>query len=637
MALTGEFKELSFADIMQTYCITNQTVCVTTEYDTGENGVFFIDRGQIVDAQLDNLCGETAFYRALALSEGKFRIDLNVITGLQTIDVDWKTLLLEGMRLLDEQKQAASIPQTVNTNSDNAVFPVVSNQSAVTTYSSILQAGSINSKTEYGFEIVGIDYTDDDTSAPEKKPAEIGQDVFDDPLDAQDLLDLDSYSNVTEIAGFELPAAEVENAPELAESVEINPEIFEIGSEPEDFISNAVTSFDADFAIESEDDFDECDEVESAAYFVEEVKTNFEEAKDGETNFEEDETDFEFESEQITAEFDFEEDLTVLNEVVDDSVPTYLSEAEETEITTNLESSSETPIIDYLETENSAPALIVSDDSDLTTNEIPADMKSALVEDTEDDKLEVAEIIPAEIIPAEIIAAETSANIETDCAEPLEIVEEIEFVEATQTVEATEDIAAEPLIANAEVEPLIANAAVEPLIADAVEELSSEPSEIDFAPSEPSEIVFAPSEPAEIVFTPSEPEPALLPGNNDAVVTTNETLLEHDLLLRELCATGIMQNGVVIDEDGSVICEVGESGATVAKLAFLIHGLETVALPGFGLGEFQGAVLEINDKSLMIARSHDLTCAFFRPHRVPKVRAFDEIHRAFERVFNLTK
>jgi hypothetical protein len=132
-------------------------------------------------------------------------------------------------------------------------------------------------------------------------------------------------------------------------------------------------------------------------------------------------------------------------------------------------------------------------------------------------------------------------------------------------------------------------------------------------------------------------QPVSAPTYNVQPEVVSGTDMEHDLLLRELVSTGVVQSGVVVDEEGSILCEIGDGGENIAKLAFLIQGLEAVVLPGFELGEFQGATLEVNSQALMITRSHNLSCAFFRPTRVPKVRAFDEVNKAFNRVFSINQ
>ncbi len=107
MALVGDLKDLALVDIIQINCVGRNTARLTVNYPTGE-GVFFFQDGEVVDARLGNLIGIDAVYKALEMEEGSFRIDAGVTSPTRTIFEQWASILMEGMRLIDEARHTGS-------------------------------------------------------------------------------------------------------------------------------------------------------------------------------------------------------------------------------------------------------------------------------------------------------------------------------------------------------------------------------------------------------------------------------------------------------------------------------------------------------------------------------------------------
>jgi predicted regulator of Ras-like GTPase activity (Roadblock/LC7/MglB family) len=107
MALVGDLKDLALVDIIQINCVGRNTARLTVNYPTGE-GVFFFQDGEVVDARLANLVGIDAVYKALSMEEGSFRIDAGVTSPTRTIFEQWASILMEGMRLLDEARHSGA-------------------------------------------------------------------------------------------------------------------------------------------------------------------------------------------------------------------------------------------------------------------------------------------------------------------------------------------------------------------------------------------------------------------------------------------------------------------------------------------------------------------------------------------------
>ncbi len=110
MALVGDLKDLALVDIIQINCIGRNTARLTVHYPTGD-GVFYFQEGDVVDARFGELSGIDAVYQALRFNEGSFRIDTGIAAPIRTIYEPWANILMEGMRIIDEEK-AGLIPTT---------------------------------------------------------------------------------------------------------------------------------------------------------------------------------------------------------------------------------------------------------------------------------------------------------------------------------------------------------------------------------------------------------------------------------------------------------------------------------------------------------------------------------------------
>ncbi|MEW6733575.1 MAG: DUF4388 domain-containing protein [Acidobacteriota bacterium] len=103
MALVGDLKDLALVDIIQINCVGRNTARLTVHYPNGD-GVFYFQDGEVVDARLGELSGIDAVYQALRYTEGSFRIDTGIAAPIRTIYDPWANILMEGMRLIDEEK-----------------------------------------------------------------------------------------------------------------------------------------------------------------------------------------------------------------------------------------------------------------------------------------------------------------------------------------------------------------------------------------------------------------------------------------------------------------------------------------------------------------------------------------------------
>jgi hypothetical protein len=104
MALVGDLKEISIATLLQLNCVEKNTAQLTVSTPKGP-AMVFMDKGEIIHAVFAGIRGEEALYRILSFSQGEFRVAEATERPDRTITASYQSLLLEGMRVLDETKK----------------------------------------------------------------------------------------------------------------------------------------------------------------------------------------------------------------------------------------------------------------------------------------------------------------------------------------------------------------------------------------------------------------------------------------------------------------------------------------------------------------------------------------------------
>ena len=102
VTLKGKFSELPLSDLIQVLAANQNTCRVQISVDDSE-GELFVEAGQIVHAQYGQLFGQEAVYAFLAASErARFKLKPNVRTDKRTVRENTMTLMMEGLRRIDE-------------------------------------------------------------------------------------------------------------------------------------------------------------------------------------------------------------------------------------------------------------------------------------------------------------------------------------------------------------------------------------------------------------------------------------------------------------------------------------------------------------------------------------------------------
>src|SRR2546427_6778141 len=122
MPLTGELSDLSLAELIEFFCNQRKTGRLKVIYSSGP-GYFYLQSGSVVHARIGALRGIEAVYYALTLPNASFSFSPAFEAPEQTINQPWTSVVLEGLRRMDEGvKPSDPFPQENRT--DERVKPV---------------------------------------------------------------------------------------------------------------------------------------------------------------------------------------------------------------------------------------------------------------------------------------------------------------------------------------------------------------------------------------------------------------------------------------------------------------------------------------------------------------------------------
>jgi response regulator RpfG family c-di-GMP phosphodiesterase len=102
--IAGSLTQMGLPELAQILDQGRKTGRLTLESVTRRGEVHF-KAGRVVHAICGELSGPAAFYDLLGLGEGSFELDPGFVPTAQTIDASTESLILEGLRRLDEQKR----------------------------------------------------------------------------------------------------------------------------------------------------------------------------------------------------------------------------------------------------------------------------------------------------------------------------------------------------------------------------------------------------------------------------------------------------------------------------------------------------------------------------------------------------
>ncbi|MBL9107107.1 MAG: DUF4388 domain-containing protein [Myxococcales bacterium] len=98
---SGLLADMAIVDLLQTIEISRKSGTIEFDTDLGVATVWFRD-GRVIDAKMGLLEAAAAVYRLLGINEGTFEVEFKAIDKLPVIEDSTQSLLMEGMRRVDE-------------------------------------------------------------------------------------------------------------------------------------------------------------------------------------------------------------------------------------------------------------------------------------------------------------------------------------------------------------------------------------------------------------------------------------------------------------------------------------------------------------------------------------------------------
>jgi CheY-like chemotaxis protein len=105
--IRGRLAEMNMIDLLQSLELGQKTCSLTVTRNSDVCRMFFVS-GQLSHAELGSLEGDDAVYGVVSWPEGDFEIDFNSRTDKKTTSRSTQGLLMEALRLLDEQGRDSS-------------------------------------------------------------------------------------------------------------------------------------------------------------------------------------------------------------------------------------------------------------------------------------------------------------------------------------------------------------------------------------------------------------------------------------------------------------------------------------------------------------------------------------------------
>lgn len=101
MALTGELNDLSLAELIEFFCNQRKTGRLKVVYPVGA-GYFYLKTGSVIHARFGDLKGIDAVFFALTQPNASFKFSPAFEAPEHTINQPWTSVVLEGLRRMDE-------------------------------------------------------------------------------------------------------------------------------------------------------------------------------------------------------------------------------------------------------------------------------------------------------------------------------------------------------------------------------------------------------------------------------------------------------------------------------------------------------------------------------------------------------
>ncbi len=119
----GVLSGITPADVIQLHCLNIASTVITV--DNGKDkGDIYIKSGQIIHAEIDEIKGEDAFFGMMNWITGSFSTSPLTEVPERTIERDWNYLIIEALRIYDENRKAESEDTEDTMSVENGSQPI---------------------------------------------------------------------------------------------------------------------------------------------------------------------------------------------------------------------------------------------------------------------------------------------------------------------------------------------------------------------------------------------------------------------------------------------------------------------------------------------------------------------------------
>ena len=154
MPLSGELSDLSLAELIEFFCNQRKTGRLKVIYPDGA-GYFYLKSGTVIHARFGDLRGIDAVYYALTQPNASFTFSSAFEPPEQSINQPWTSVVLEGLRRMDEgvvppQPSPSSLEGPQNSVREATIPAAVSKAPVVSMEYSTSAAASSEDTKEFG-------------------------------------------------------------------------------------------------------------------------------------------------------------------------------------------------------------------------------------------------------------------------------------------------------------------------------------------------------------------------------------------------------------------------------------------------------------------------------------------------------
>lgn len=111
MGMNGNLRDVAIPDLIQLSCQDRKSARLSIEHLDEHAALYFKD-GNLVHAVLGNNSGEEVLFNIIGWEEGTFNLETGIQSPAITVSSSWPSLLLEGARRLDEERNKDNKPQS---------------------------------------------------------------------------------------------------------------------------------------------------------------------------------------------------------------------------------------------------------------------------------------------------------------------------------------------------------------------------------------------------------------------------------------------------------------------------------------------------------------------------------------------